>query len=82
MQQVKTGKGKFKFAFYECEHDGDLDMYIEELERCGAKVENREVDTISETGIVICTIEDRPTFRDKFDPTEAREFLNWVQEIK
>jgi hypothetical protein len=60
--------------FYECEHNGDLDNYIEDIESCGGCVINSSINLEAEIGYVM--IEHSPDFWDKFKETDAFNFLN------
>jgi hypothetical protein len=64
--------------FYECEHDGDLDTYIEDLTNSGFSVSGATVNEDAEIGT--CTIEapeeEWATCVAKFKETDSFGFLN------
>jgi len=59
--------------FHECEHEGDLDHYIDDLPRC--KVISTNINKSAEIGTVVIRVHDRKKFWDEFRETEAYEFL-------
>jgi len=60
--------------FTECEHDGDLETYLEDLRQSGAKILNSSVNEEEETGTVRVQIEDIKSFIEKFRQTDSYEF--------
>lgn len=60
-------------SFYECEHNGDLEMYVEDVEISGGVIEDTHVDMLNETGTIECNISN--DFWHKFKTTSAYEFL-------
>ena len=63
--------------FYECEHNGDLNMYCDDLRKCGANIERTEINEYAEVGQVTFTVEgDWSAFVTAFKETEAYDFLN------
>ena len=60
--------------FYECEHDGDLQNYIEDIEQSGGEVLDSSLNYEAEVGSVKVKIDD--TFLDKFKETDAYQFIN------
>jgi len=67
---------KFTIVFYECEHSGDLDRYIDDLVTSGAKVLESRVNEDAEEGIVKCECEHFRQFLIQFKQTESLEFSN------
>jgi hypothetical protein len=61
-------------TFYECEHDGDLNNYLDDIVDCGGEILNKSIDYDSEMGIVQIKIDD--LFWSKFKKTESYEFLD------
>ena len=60
--------------FYECEHQGDLDSYTEDLIACGIKVISESVNHEAELGTVQIEYTDEQW--QKFINTNAYEYLN------
>ena len=67
---------EISITFSECEHDGDLENYKEDLRTSGAIVKRSRVNEEEETGEIIVEVEDRVAFFDKFKETEGYEFSN------
>ena len=65
----------FNLAFYECEHNGDLEMYIDDIKASGGKVIESRVDFDDETGYVTVEAADYWDFTQKFKETEAYCFI-------
>ncbi len=68
--------------FYECEHDGDLQTYLEDVQKSGAKVLDHHLDTNAEEAVVKLQIEDFQTFKADFQKTESADFadsLDWLE---
>ena len=61
-------------TFGECEHNGDLDNYIEDLQSSGAKISESVVDVDSEEGKVTVEVENFSTFLLKFKTTDSYGF--------
>jgi hypothetical protein len=64
------------FEFYECEHEGDLERHLENLQECGAVIEGTKINLEAETGVVVCTIADLRSFWAAFKLTESYEYQN------
>lgn len=62
--------------FYECEHNGDLDNYITDIEESGGKVISSELNYDREVGIVVIDVADDKVFMEKFSNTDAYGFIN------
>ena len=60
--------------FCECEHDGDLDNYLDDLRSAGAKVIGSSVDPEEEMGTVSVEFEDEQTFMKAWHKTESCGF--------
>ena len=67
---------KINISFNECEHDGDLENYKEDLRSSGAMVKMSRINHLEETGEVVVEVEDKNVFFDKFKETESYEFSN------
>lgn len=69
---------KITLHFYECEHQGDMDTYLEDVRASGATVLSSNVNHDAETGSTEITVpdEDRDEFWKKFKETNAYEYLN------
>lgn len=62
--------------FYECEHQGDLDHYLDDLTSCGASIIKKEINYEAEIGEVLIEVNDSKLFWNKFKETDSYEFLN------
>jgi len=65
---------KGTILFSECEHNGDLDTYIEDLGNSGATILSSEVNGDSEEGRVEIQVEDTKEFLKKFKETDSYGF--------
>ena len=65
-----------QLEFYECEHNTDLDNYLDDVIECGGEIVNSRVDYDGEIGYVVVAVENRAEFMTKFQETEASQFLN------
>jgi predicted enzyme related to lactoylglutathione lyase len=61
--------------FSECEHNGDLDEYIEDIEKSGGKVIHAAINTEEETAMCQVDIID-DDFAERFKKTNAYDFSN------
>ena len=52
--------------FHECEHEGDLDNYIEDLHNSGATILNSDLNYEEETAEVEFAVEDIENFKIAF----------------
>jgi hypothetical protein len=64
----------FLVEFYEAEHTGDLNRYIADLVKSGAKVGASELDDEDETALVKVTVENKAEFIENFSKTESFGF--------
>lgn len=64
--------------FYECEHEGDMEMYTSDLQASGFSIGREEINYEAETGTVeISAPKDQwKECLEKFKKTEAYLFLN------
>lgn len=60
--------------FHECEHEGDLDNYITDLQNSGASVLSSSCDSDEETGVVKIRVKDFNSFLTKFKETDSYGF--------
>lgn len=65
---------KMAISFYECEHDGDLDHYCDDLAASGARVLKSRVNHDEEEGVVVIEVSDVSKFKARFAQTESFEF--------
>ena len=63
-------------SFYECEHDGDLEDYVDDVVESGGKIVSSEINEEAEIGRVTVEVEDREAFFEKFKKTDAYCFIN------
>lgn len=61
--------------FTECEHNGDLDEYIDDITRSGGKVTDAKINIEEETAMVHVDIFD-DDFAERFRKTNAFDFSN------
>lgn len=66
---------KIRLEFCECEHQGDLDNYIDDLPK-GTIVINKSINPDEETGIVTIEVENPTLFWAEFGKTDSYGFLN------
>jgi hypothetical protein len=68
-----------KIWFHECEHNGDLDGYIRDLGRSGARVLRSALNEDAEEGVVQVEVEDRTKFVEAFKQTDSFEFSSLAE---
>jgi hypothetical protein len=62
--------------FYECEHEGDLERYIADIEACeGRIVQQKLSESRPGVGAVDVAVPSRRLFRAKFQQTPSSQFL-------
>jgi hypothetical protein len=64
---------EFTLAFYECEHSGDLEVYLADLRKAGAKILSTSINE-AEIGRVRIQVADRATFIEAFKKTDSYGF--------
>ena len=64
---------RIKIVFSECEHSGDLENYLEDIQKSGGRVSCSSVD---DEGEVIVDIEDKGLFLAQFKTTDSFGFSN------
>jgi hypothetical protein len=65
----------YRLTFSECEHDGDLDNYKDDIISSGGKIVDSGVNHDEESGWVKVEIEDKDAFLAKFRETDAYGFM-------
>jgi len=68
---------QFTIVFYECEHNGDLDTYAEDIMSCGARVDAKTLNYESEMGIVEAHTPNIKEFEARFKQTDSYQFSSW-----
>jgi hypothetical protein len=68
---------KFRISFDECEHDGDMQNYIADINMAGGKVLQYHVDHDEETGSALVEAENYADFKARFQETDAYVFSNF-----
>lgn len=69
--------------FYECEHQGDLQTYLEDLRSAGAAILAHQLEPDVEEAVVRIQVEDFPAFKTAFQQTDSADFcdsLDWLEE--
>jgi hypothetical protein len=66
---------KIRVTFSECEHDGDMDNYTDDIVKCGGRIISTSVDPDAEEGVAIFEVDDKPAFVEKFKQTDAWQFI-------
>jgi len=66
---------KLTLTFSECEHQGDLNNYSDDIHKCGGTIVQFHVDTENEEGTVIILVENKDAFMNEFKKTEAYNFM-------
>ena len=61
-------------SFYECEHEGDLEYYLADLTKSGAKIVSSEINYDAETAEVTIEVEDKDGFLEAYKKTETYGF--------
>lgn len=70
---IKKTAIKTTIIFDECEHDGDLHHYLNDLIQSGAKIISYSSNNDCETGNVFVSIENYELFITKFKETDSYE---------
>jgi hypothetical protein len=68
---------KITINFYECEHDGDLSSYINDIVLSGGKIKYSEPNFEAEIAEVIVEVDDITVFIDTFCETDACDFSQY-----
>jgi len=61
-------------SFHECEHNGDMQNYINDLIEAGAQIENSKINLDAEVCYITVLIDDLIIFLAKSKETDAYEF--------
>lgn len=64
-----------KATFYECEHNGDLDRYKDDIVKCGGKIISAVINDEEEEGTIVFEVPDKPSFIEKFKLTDSWQFV-------
>lgn len=68
--------------FYECEHHGDLQTYLDDVREAGATVLDHHLDQDAEEAVVKLQVEDFDAFKSTFQKTSSANFadsLDWLE---
>lgn len=65
---------KKRILFYECEHSGDADNYIDDIVRCGGKIHRTRINEDEESCVIEVEVADWADFKKKFSRTESFGF--------
>jgi hypothetical protein len=66
---------RIKVTFSECEHDGDMENYADDIRSCGGKIISTSVNPDAEEGTAVFEVEDKATFVEKFKQTDSYGFI-------
>ena len=66
---------KKTLSFYECEHDGDMEIYESDLRKCGAKILSSRLDFEDEECTIEIEVDNYNEFFKKFKETNAYDFV-------
>ena len=75
MEERKKINARY-LRFEECEHEGDMSNYVEDLIKSGAKVKNKNLDYEEECCEIIVEIDDYEAFYKKFERTFSFAFTH------
>lgn len=73
----------FHLRFYECEHQGDLYSYLDELTSCGASVLDSTLNEDQEEAVVKVEVADFKAFKAAWEQTFSSDFadsLGWLED--
>ena len=65
---------KINMHFSECEHQGDLDWYIEDINNSGGEVASSEINHEAETAEVVVCVDDMEDFTFRYRQTNSAGF--------
>ena len=65
------GPRKFRLAFYECEHGGDMDNYIDDVAKAGGRVTDTSLNEDAETCYLTIEVADYAAFLEAFKKTDS-----------
>ena len=69
---------KFNIYFSECEHEGDLDNYADDIRKADGIVISSSLDTGSEEGRITVETSDFKSFLERFKQTESYDFSHYA----
>jgi hypothetical protein len=72
MKKIPT---RLYFTFTECEHNGDLENYSDDVRKAGGTIISSRVDPEAEEGYMTLEVDDEAEFWDKFNKTDASDFV-------
>lgn len=64
--------------FHECEHEGDLDYYLDDIREAGGNAVSWELNYEAETAEVKVEVEDVKEFLIKFKETDGCDFSQYA----
>jgi len=65
---------KVRITFSECEHQGDLNNYADDVRESGGTILEESVNTDIEEGTILVEVEDKQTFVNKLSETDCWDF--------
>jgi|GEM_PF-650501 len=68
--------------FYECEHHGDLNRYLEDLRSSGATVLDHRPDLEAEEAVVKIQVSDFPSFKTAFQKMDSADFTDSLEGLE
>lgn len=73
-EKITASSKKGWITFNECEHDGDMNAYIDDLVKSGAKVFDKNINEDDETCRIYIEVSDFDDFVSKFSKTDSYGF--------
>ncbi len=74
---------KFFLRFYECEHQGDLNTYLDDVRASGGQVLQSQLSEDDEEGVAQIQVSDFSAFKAAFQKTDSADFcdsLDWIED--
>lgn len=62
--------------FSECEHNGDLQSYVNDIVESGGNIKSSSINYEEENAVVVIELNDYNDFYEKFKRTNAFDFSN------
>lgn len=72
---MKTIPKRLYFTFTECEHNGDLENYANDVRNSGGTIISSRVNAEEEEGYMTIEVDDESKFWDRFNKTDASDFV-------
>ena len=72
-----SDKNRFEVQFDECEHEGDLEEYVNDLQESGAEIIDHNINYDAECGYVTIEVSDTKDFISKFKQTNSFDFAGF-----